>query len=322
MAKTLKSLSPGTTLVVPDSSHNGVPLILRKLADDHHAVGTTLLDTRDIIDLIAFDGKERSNSFSREYYGNNNYGLSNIRKYLNSVGPNWYTPQHAEDEPPSEINVWDRHGPYDKRNGFLSAFPSEFVERIVTTTLTTVVPNIDGADIATQKDKVFLLSRTEVGLGDEREAEGRAIPFFKDNAARLKKPTQEAISKTTYTDPNLGGRPNRSKAWHWWLRSPLAATAYNLRYVRANGTLSDSYSFYSGFGAAPALNLPSDMLVSDEPNAEGHYEIILVPPIGAPKIKIGTEKKEILEMYLKVGGSNKAVIETSILINGTNKPWV
>lgn len=161
MAKLLKSLTPGATLVVPGSKHNGVAPVLRKLADDHHATGTTLLDTRDIIDLIAVDGKEPSNSnTTRRDYGNNNYGVSNIRKYLNSVGPNWYTPQHAQDAPPNASNVWSGHGPYDNRNGFLSAFPSEFVERIVTTTLTTVVPNTDGAGVSTQKDKVFLLSRT------------------------------------------------------------------------------------------------------------------------------------------------------------------
>lgn len=318
MAKTLKSLSPGTTLIVPGSNHNGVPLILRKLADDHHATGTTLLDTRDIIDLIAVDGKELSNSnYDRRIYGNNNYGVSNIRKYLNSVGPNWYTPQHPQDAPPNASNVLNG-GPYDKRNGFLSAFPTEFVERIVTTTLTTVVPDTDGAGVSTQKDKVFLLSRTEVGLGNEREAEGKVIPFFKDDTSRLKKPTQQALDNTTYTYMDLAA----SKPWAWWLRSPLANSTDYVRRVGIDGTLYSNGAKDSRNGAAPALNLPSDTLVSDTPNAQGHYEIILTPPIGTPKIKIGTQNKEILEMYLKVNGSNKEVIETNISINGTIKPWI
>ena len=318
MAKTLKSLSPGTTLIVPGSNYNGVPLILRKLADDHHATGTTLLDTRDIIDLIAVDGKEPSNSDTgRKNYGNSNYGVSNIRKYLNSLGPDWYTPQHAQDAPPNAANIWEGHGPYDKRYGFLSAFPTEFVERIVTTTLTTVVPDIDGAGVSTQKDKVFLLSRTEVGLGDEREAEGKVIPFFKNNTARLKKPTQQALDNTTYTNSGLAA----SKTWYWWLRSPIATNTRNVRYVSFDGTLHNYLAYAGNFGAAPALNLPSDTLVSDAPNAQGHYKIILTPPIEAPKIKIGTENKEILEMYLKVDGSNKAIVEAHISIDGVKKQW-
>jgi len=318
MAKTLKSLSPGTTLVVPRSNHNGVLPILRKLADDHHATGTTLLDTRDIIDLIAVDGKEPSNgNADRRRFGNNNYDVSNIRKYLNSVGSNWYTPQHAHDEPPNAANVSDGYGPYDKRNGFLSAFPSEFVERILTTTITTVVPDADGGGVSTQKDKVFLLSSTEVGL-DEREAEGKVIPFFKKNTARLKKPTQQALDNTTLTDSNLA----TSKPWDWWLRSHYATFSYFIHKVSSSGTSDISSAYYGHYGVAPALNLLSDTLVSDAPNAQGHYEIILPSPIGAPKIKIGTESKEILEMYLKVDGSNKTVIEANISINGTNKPWV
>lgn len=320
MAKTLKSLSPGTTLIVPGSNHNGVPLILRKLADDHHVAGTTLLDTQDIIDLIAFDAKEPTSSDSnRRNNGNNNYGVSNIRKYLNSIGPNWYTPQHTQDTPPNEANVWKGHGPYDKRNGFLSAFPSEFIERIATTTLTTAVSDVDGGGVATQKDKVFLLSRTEVGLGDEREAaEGKVIPFFKDRTARLKKPTQQALNNTTYTDLSLAV----SKPWNWWLRSPIVTYSYGARFVYSDGTLSYSGSSFGNRGAAPAMNLRSSTLVSDAPNRQGHYEIILTPLIGAPKIKIGTENKEILEMYLKVYGSNKKVIETNISINGVNKLWL
>lgn len=287
MVKLLKSLTPGATLVVPGSKHNGVAPVLRKLADDHHATGTTLLDTRDIIDLIAIDGKEPTNSdIVRRANGNNNYGVSNIRKYLNSVGPNWYTPQHAQDTPPNASNVWEGHGPYDKRNGFLSAFPSEFVDRITTTTLTTVVPDVDGGGVSTQKDKVFLLSRTEVGLGDERETEGKVIPFFKDNTARLKKPTQQALDNTTYTATGL----TVSKPWRWWLRSPNAAVGYNVRRVYSDGTLYYSGAYDGESGAAPALNLPSDTLVSDAPNAQGHYEIMLNNP---PTITLDVQQNQV-----------------------------
>lgn len=327
MAKTLKSLAPGTTVIIPGSNHNGVPLILRKLADDHHAIGTTLLDTRDIISFIGFDGKEflSEDPYHRDY-GNNNYGLSNIRQYLNSIGSDWYTPQHEKDTAPNEETL-DGGEPYGNLSGFLSAFPIEFIEHIATTALTTVVPGYNKG-ISTQNDKVFLLSRTEVGLGDEREAEGKTIPFFKDDNARLKELSVQAMESENltyfgdwYYELGVGvGDP-----WEWWLRSPYSNNTYRVRSVRRFGTLGDANPDKGGsVGMSPAMNLPSNILVSDTPNAEGHYEIMfmLAESIGMPKIKIGTENKEILEMYLKVDGSNKAVIETNISINGTNKPWV
>lgn len=319
MAKTLKSLSPGTTLVVPGSNHNGVAPVLRKLADDHHAVGTTLLDTRDIIDLIAFDAAEPTNSnISRKNYGNNNYSLSNISQYLNSVGPSWYSRQHTHDAPPNAANVDEGHGPYDNRDGFLMAFPLEFVFRIVPTRLTTTVPNLDGGGVSTENHNVFLLSRTEVGLGNEREAEGKAIPFLASNYFRLnKEPTQQALDNTTYTSTSLATH----RPWEWWLRTHYVGYDDIARTVSIDGELSYDNVYNSGIGLSPALNLPSDTLVSDTPNAEGHYEIILTPPIEKPKIKIGAEHKEVLEMYVKVGNSYKTITEAYISIDGVKKQW-
>lgn len=324
MAKTLKSLSPGATLVVPGSNHNGVPPILRKLADDHHAAGTTLLDTRDIIDIFGFDGQEPENSDSdRANKGNNNYRVSNIRQYLNSVGPDWYEPQHYRDEPPSTFYMYAGYGAYEQRDGFLSAFPKEFVDRIVTTPIKTLMPDSDVGGITTLNDKIFLLSLAEMGL---MEGDGTAIPFFWNSDLLLKKPTQQAINNSRITDKDL----DTSKPWALFSRTPNRETTESIFYLnfyfssynnKYSINVYSSEAWYSR-GIAPAMNLPSSMLVSDAPNAQGHYEIIPTPPIGTPKIKIGAENKEILEMYLNVNGSNKAVIETNISINGTIKPWV
>lgn len=328
MTKTLKSLSPGTTLVVPGSNHNGVAPILRKLADDHHAVGTTLLDTRDIIDIFGFDGKEPANSDSdRANWGNNNYRVSNIRQYLNSVGPDWYEPQHYRDEPPSTFYMYAGYGAYEQRDGFLSAFPKEFVDRIVATPVETLMPDSDVGDIITLNDKIFLLSLTEMGLRDEEgPADGTIIPFFSNGNSPLKKPTQQAINNSKMTDKDL----DISKPWDLLSRTPHRETTDSILYVGFYFSTYENQYFFQGYtsyacyshGIAPAMNLPSNTTVSDAPNAQGHYEIIPTPPIGTPKIKIGTENKEILEMYLNVNGSNKAIVEAHISINGTKKPWV
>jgi hypothetical protein len=48
---------------------------------------TITLKAKNVIRSIIFDGQEKSNTdFERNYYGNNRWGVSNIRQWLNSEG--------------------------------------------------------------------------------------------------------------------------------------------------------------------------------------------------------------------------------------------
>ncbi len=84
-------------------------------------------------------------------------------------------------------------------------------------------------------DKVFLLSRKEVDLGDEGTNTGEFVyPFYngKGNANRIK---------------TLDGSPRS-----WWLRSPSVSTSSIVRYVNTDGSLDYSPSAYHAIGVSPA----------------------------------------------------------------------
>lgn len=253
-------------------------------------MGDSTLITDRTETLKAFDAKEPTNTNSdRRSYGNNQYALSNIRKWLNSSGQGWYKGEHQYDAPPTKENVWDGHNPYDKEEGFLSNFPSEFVDMILTTSRQVLKPDVDGGGTISVQDKVFLLSRTEVGLGDEKsgQPEGKPIPYFNSNDRRIAYPTKYAVEQSTYTTSGLA----ESKPWRWRLSTPNATSADFARDVNTGGAISHDLAYNGRNGVRPALNLPSSALVSDTPNSDGHYEVMLN---AAPEITLNEENGKIL----------------------------
>ena len=62
---------------------------------------TTIL-AEHIEDFRAFDAREPNNpNTDRASYGNNQYSLSNIDRFLNSRDERWYSPSHEYDNPPT-----------------------------------------------------------------------------------------------------------------------------------------------------------------------------------------------------------------------------
>ena len=183
----------------------------------------------------------------------------------------WYQAQHSYDRPPSNSYVWSGYNEYDAQSGFLTGFGAEMLAALLTTTLTVAKPGTDGGGSETVQDKIFLLSMAEVGLGSENGvAEGAKLAMFSDSASRQCKPTAQAVSNSEYTAGDLSASQN----WWWWLRSPYSSYAYYVRYVTSDGSL-DYHNAYNGIrGVRPALNLSSDILVSDAPDSEGYYTII------------------------------------------------
>lgn len=80
--------------------------------------------TKDAVDFLPFDGQERENaeSVNARYYGNPNYGLSNLLQFLNSAEECWYSPTHRADAPPAQGNVDWGHAQYERHFGFLYHF--------------------------------------------------------------------------------------------------------------------------------------------------------------------------------------------------------
>lgn len=245
--------------VIGDKNHAGYP-----------ASSVTLVSER-MITLKCFDATESGGGNSRNSYGNNRYIYANIRQWLNKAGTGWYVQQHSYDRPPSNANVWSNYNEYDGEAGFKTGFSPEMLAAIKPTTLIVAIPTCDNGGSETCTDDIFLLSMAEVGLGSENGiAEGSVLAMFSDNNSRLCYPTAQAVSNSEYTNSSLAA----AKPWYWWLRSPYAGYGYHARNVYSGGTLYYNSAYSGNGGVRPALNLSSEILVSDTPDSEGYYTII------------------------------------------------
>lgn len=276
MSQKLSVLPVGAKVKDVATKYNGATITWLVGGHNHYGANQTTLVSEKAISLKLTDAKEPLNADdangNRRAIGNNRYSQSNIRQWLNSNSANWYSAQHSVDTPPSNSNVYNNWNEYEDESGFLTNFSDNLRNALSTTTLKTVKSSFDGGGSENVSDKVFLLSRTEVGLGNENDIEeGALIPLFSSSSKRIVNPTAQAVSKSEYKNSS---DLTASKAWYWWLRTPYATNSYVARYVYKDGTLSTNNSFIMPFGVRPAINIASTIAVSDAPDADGAYTIV------------------------------------------------
>ena len=175
----------------------------------------------------------RFNSIMRRAYGSNNWQESAIRQWLNSdAASGWWQRQTIFDMAPTYANV----------AGFLNGIDPDFAAALgevdIVTARNTVYETSDtlGGSYTT-RDKVFLLSMAELGLGkNDTIAEGTVLPFY-DGATQVDRIKYDVASPST--------------ARYWWVRSPSPWSASNVRLVHPDGSLSND-SASTGIGAAAA----------------------------------------------------------------------
>ena len=174
------------------------------------------------------------NSVMRRAYGSNNWAESAARQWLNSsaAANGWWQRQTIFDLVPN----------YANKAGFLAGLDPDFVDALgavdITTARNTVYEMGDtlGGSYTT-RDKLFLPSMTEIGLGSNGSvAEGSVLPLY-DGA--------------TQTDRIKYNQAEQTTARYWWLRGPLSMDTSNVRVVTSSGTLY-SYGASYGYGLAAA----------------------------------------------------------------------
>lgn len=267
----MSTLPVGAIVKSVNTKYNGAVIRFVVGRQSSYRVG---LVTEKIISLKAFDAKEPSNSnSSRQSYGNNRASVANLLLWLNSAAAagGWYSAQHRADAPPTAANVWSSHNPYYQEAGFLSFFEADFRNALLNDTITVAKNTVtDGGGSEQITRKVRLLTETEVGLGNENGiAEGTQWPLFTDNESRKAYPTAEAVSKSTYTNSSLSA----TQPWYYWLLTPNAGNASNVRYVNSDGGLRYNNAWGGRLGVRPALFLAPDTLVSDTTDTDGAYII-------------------------------------------------
>lgn len=290
MSQSISALPVKAKVKDTSTTYYGVPIIW-EIGDKNHAgypSNSVTLVAANILKLACFDAMESGNSDSnRRNYGNNRYSLSNLRQWLNKAGSPWYQAQHGADAAPTNANVWSNYNEYDDEAGFLTGFSAQMLAAILDTTLTVAKASVDGGGSETVTDKVFLLSKAEVGLGAENGvSEGSTLAMFSDNASRQCRPTAQAVSNSEYTNSSLSA----SQYWYYYLRSPYASYSISVRLVASDGALTYGDASFGTRGVRPALNLASSILVSDSPDSDGAYTIVWnQAPTTPPSITVPDE---------------------------------
>ena len=201
-------------------------------ADTTKTHSVTLMPHNIFYDTKVFDAPEPNNPNSgREEFGNNRYAHSAIRQWLNSSANagSWWIAQHEYDAAPDYATTAD---------GFMKGFDANFLDVIGETKIKVVIPTVDGGGYEELVDKFYLPSTTEVGLANENDiAEGALLPYFTDNASRIK------YKEGTY-----------SVGW-WWLRTPKFGSSYDMRNVDSSGASGIRAFAYVNSGVSPVCNI-------------------------------------------------------------------
>lgn len=199
-------------------------------ADSQYTHSMTI-QTKNCLHNIQFDAPEPTNPDSgRKKYGNNRYIHSAVRQWLNSNEPifNWQSQHQYDAKPTKSLDLYNGAGFLNRLDPELASVIGLVNKRVARNTV------VDGGGQDTFTDKVFLLSRIEIGLGTEGDETGEFVYPFYDGIADVGRIKQ------------LNGS-NR----YWWLRSPFVSYSYNVRLVFTDGSLFDD-SASGAFGVSPA----------------------------------------------------------------------
>lgn len=200
------------------------------VGSDGTALGTASNAKADCVNTIG-----TFNSIMRRAYGSNNWAESAARQWLNSsaAANSWWQRQTIFDLVPN----------YANKAGFLAGLDPDFVDALgavdITTARNTVYEMGDtlGGSYTT-RDKLFLPSMTEIGLGsNDSVAEGSVLPLY-DGATQTDRIKYDQAAQTT--------------ARYWWLRSPYPWYANLVRIVDPSGALNNYVGATVGYGLAAA----------------------------------------------------------------------
>lgn len=238
--------------------------------------GTTLL-SRDVVLIGPFDGAEPENPQNRHprdraSFGSNGLRESNLLQWLNSDQTDWFRAQTRWDTPPAPEFIRNRARGYQDLPGYLATLPVQVREALVESQVPTHVMGENGLpDVDYIPAKVFLPSRTEMGLGDDYGLpEGAPLPLMRD--MRMKTACLTAGAAQHYSGPWQPQFPmGAGSPWRYWLRSPHLTYTYLVRYVAEMGGLSYTKANYEIVGVRPMMNVRGALQVEDAPRPGNRY---------------------------------------------------
>ena len=213
------------------------------VAKDHYdglEPHVTLL-SEDLIGLRTFDNSTgRDHKFDE--HGYNHWGKSGtanaslgLRPWLNSSGI------HAAE-------------------GFYHAFSDSFEGAVLTTT----VPNKEWKNGSAYNalDYVFIPSATELGDSENKYTYpiGSVYPFFQGSSDAKRVAMMSGVNTFVKAFSNV---QVMQREWWYWTRSPDSSTGFCVRIVLDTGEFTDSAASNGRTAVRPALNLKSEVFVSE-----------------------------------------------------------
>lgn len=245
--------------------------------------GDALLLSDKVITFKCFDAKDAVvNDYhgDRAEYGCNNWGISNIRTWLNSDEETmWSGSYGGNNRAPTKYGVWNGYNPYYNEKGFLSDdnfteterdfirnVRNRFVVHITNDTPEgnpdnphmggygspdTSVANYAEASYQSSEEKVFLLNIPEFADyvdGELYHTKARGNISVGDNYC-LVLPTKEAydnLDNKEYISPN--------EKCYQWLRDAYTGSGKGVRRINPSGEVDvNGRAFYGLCGVRPAL---------------------------------------------------------------------
>ena len=228
----------------------------------HQTDDYQIAQTKQIIDLRAFDAKESTNTDNnRSKYGNNNWQYSNIKQFLNSDQATWYSAQHSYDAPPNSSNCYQysngtTYNAYDTHKGFLYYFSDE--EKSLLKDMTLTLANntkTDGGGSYTWTGKVWLPTYTQMsGNKNNSISEGTKFDKYSDDNSRIKTIHENCAKYNEYCKINSY---TSGRAYWYWMSSAYPSYSYYTRSVNSDGDPVGNFNACcGGSGLAPCICLP------------------------------------------------------------------
>lgn len=287
MGKNLSSLAVGDKIKFGTFQGDEIIWVAADKNHKDYPADSVTFVSKYVLKLMPFDAAETSNrNEDRRKYGNNRYRDSNIRQWMNSAADagEWYHAQHSADAPPIKENIYSESNEYYHEAGFLNEFTAVEQKAILNTTVDVKKHDEDGGDYETVTDKIFLFSCTEIGIeGKFDNKEGCPLALFESPRDRWAYPTARAVRDNECDQTRLIEDLSTNSPWHWMLRSCVvfdAEKSWDSSYVELGVYGPHCYSPLHGL--RPAMNLSSDLLISDSTDSDGCYTVVFNQAPSAP----------------------------------------
>lgn len=204
-------------------------------------------------------------------YGSNLWGISALRKWLNTSKS-----LHYDNGLPDKNNVWHGINAYEKEVGFLTEFSDLEIKHICEVRLNSVSGeivegyqfthspdsiSIDNAKLKfiQSRDKVFLLSLNEL-----------KVNVIDRKWCCQTNPTNDAVKNSEYQSKYLAS----DRHWWYWLRDALPGTTHANQCISETQRIGIYSAYYGNIGVRPAFYIQADTkIATGVGTSDSPYEI-------------------------------------------------